>query len=170
MLKIWTGAFVSVTTGWDDRGKKERGNSYHSYPRLLATDRGLIVHIITINLANSAAAMTQNHEENPQRTRAGVHHIQARMQHQSRLALKRVRKIQKDDIKGFFLRNAFVLFTVSAVVIGEWKRIFFLLLFRRWSELHNSISVKWQIPRDMIVWENTEISSPAWIWPLTCYH
>lgn len=85
--------------------------------------------IITI----SAAAMTQNHGENPQRTAAGVRHIRARMQTQSLLAMNRVRSIQKNDVKGFFIRNAFVLFTISAVIIGEWQsilKILFLLIMR----------------------------------------
>uniref|UniRef100_A0A674PLD1 Amino acid transporter n=1 Tax=Takifugu rubripes TaxID=31033 RepID=A0A674PLD1_TAKRU len=62
--------------------------------------------------------MTQNHGENPQRTAAGARHIRARMQTQSLLAMKRVRSIRKNDVKGFFIRNAFVLFTISAVIIG----------------------------------------------------
>eukprot|EP00066_Takifugu_rubripes_P024596 XP_011613862.1 PREDICTED: excitatory amino acid transporter 1-like isoform X2 [Takifugu rubripes] len=62
--------------------------------------------------------MTQNHGENPQRTTAGARHIRARMQTQSLLAMKRVRSIRKNDVKGFFIRNAFVLFTISAVIIG----------------------------------------------------
>ncbi|KAG8011968.1 Excitatory amino acid transporter 1, partial [Nibea albiflora] len=34
------------------------------------------------------------------------------------LAKKRVENISKDDVKGFFIRNAFVIFTVAAVIIG----------------------------------------------------
>lgn len=143
MLKIWTGVLASVTPSWDDRGTNERGNSYHSYLRPLAAGTSLFVHIIAIDLASSAAAMTQIHGENPQRSRAGVHHIRARMQSQSRLVLKRVRNIRKDDVKGFFIRNAFVLFTVAAVVVGEWKRIFFPFFFCLDAEVNSIIPLVW---------------------------
>lgn len=143
VLKIWTGVLASVTTSWGDRGSKEWGNSNYSFLRPLVAGTSPIVHIITIDLASSAAAMTQIHGENPQRSRAGVHHIRARMQSQSRLALKRVRNIRKDDVKGFFIRNAFVLFTVSAVVIGEWKRIFFLSFFCLDTEMNSKIPLVW---------------------------
>uniref|UniRef100_A0A674P8E7 Amino acid transporter n=1 Tax=Takifugu rubripes TaxID=31033 RepID=A0A674P8E7_TAKRU len=56
--------------------------------------------------------------QNSLRTAAGARHIRARMQTQSLLAMKRVRSIRKNDVKGFFIRNAFVLFTISAVIIG----------------------------------------------------
>ncbi|XP_070761161.1 solute carrier family 1 member 3a isoform X4 [Enoplosus armatus] len=62
--------------------------------------------------------MTQSNGENPQRTRRGLHQIRAGIQSRSLLAKKRVENISKDDVKGFFIRNAFVIFTIAAVIIG----------------------------------------------------
>ncbi|KAF7659263.1 hypothetical protein LDENG_00000960 [Lucifuga dentata] len=62
--------------------------------------------------------MTRSNGENPQRTRSGFQQIRARIQSRSLLTKKRVKSITKDDMKGFFIRNAFVIFTVAAVVIG----------------------------------------------------
>uniref|UniRef100_A0A8D3DC76 Amino acid transporter n=1 Tax=Scophthalmus maximus TaxID=52904 RepID=A0A8D3DC76_SCOMX len=56
--------------------------------------------------------------ENPQRTRSGLHRIRDGIQSRSLLARKRVENITKDDVKGFFMRNAFVILTVVAVIIG----------------------------------------------------
>ncbi|XP_029365672.1 excitatory amino acid transporter 1-like [Echeneis naucrates] len=64
------------------------------------------------------AAVTQSNGENPQRSRGGLQQIRAGIQSQSRLAKKRVENITKDDVKGFFIRNAFVIFTIAAVIIG----------------------------------------------------
>ncbi|KAF0033935.1 hypothetical protein F2P81_014001 [Scophthalmus maximus] len=65
-----------------------------------------------------AEAMTQSNGENPQRTRSGLHRIRDGIQSRSLLARKRVENITKDDVKGFFMRNAFVILTVVAVIIG----------------------------------------------------
>ncbi|KAF3695730.1 Excitatory amino acid transporter 1 [Channa argus] len=62
--------------------------------------------------------MTQSNGENSQRTRSGLHQIRARIQSRSLLAKKRVENITKNDVKGFFIRNAFVIFTVAAVIVG----------------------------------------------------
>ncbi|XP_035496754.1 solute carrier family 1 member 3a isoform X2 [Scophthalmus maximus] len=62
--------------------------------------------------------MTQSNGENPQRTRSGLHRIRDGIQSRSLLARKRVENITKDDVKGFFMRNAFVILTVVAVIIG----------------------------------------------------
>lgn len=60
--------------------------------------------------------MTQSNGENPQRS--GLHQIRAGIQSRSLLAKRRVENITKDDVKGFFIRNAFVILTVIAVIIG----------------------------------------------------
>uniref|UniRef100_A0A3P8VZP9 Amino acid transporter n=1 Tax=Cynoglossus semilaevis TaxID=244447 RepID=A0A3P8VZP9_CYNSE len=62
--------------------------------------------------------MTQTSEDNPQMTRRGLHRIRAGIQSQSLQARKRVENITKNDVKGFFLKNSFVIFTVIAVVLG----------------------------------------------------
>lgn len=66
-----------------------------------------------------ATIMTQTSEDNPQMTRRGLHRIRAGIQSQSLQARKRVENITKNDVKGFFLKNSFVIFTVIAVVLGE---------------------------------------------------
>lgn len=72
--------------------------------------------------------MTQSNRDNPQRTRTGLHQIRARIQTRSLSAMKRLENISKDDVKGFFIRNSFVLFTIAAVIIGKWENFFFLHL------------------------------------------
>lgn len=62
--------------------------------------------------------MTQSNGENPQRSRGGLHQIRAGIQARSELARKRVQSITKEDAKGCFMKNAFVIFTVAAVIIG----------------------------------------------------
>lgn len=66
--------------------------------------------------------MTQSNGENPQQSRNGLHHIRDRLRLRSQLARKRVQNISKEDVKGFFIRNAFVLLTITAVVIGKCER------------------------------------------------
>lgn len=68
--------------------------------------------------------MTQSNGENPRRSRSGLHQIRAGIQSRSLLARKRVENITKDDVKGFFIRNSFVILTIIAVIIGEWDLFF----------------------------------------------
>uniref|UniRef100_A0A3B3ULV1 Amino acid transporter n=1 Tax=Poecilia latipinna TaxID=48699 RepID=A0A3B3ULV1_9TELE len=62
--------------------------------------------------------MTQSNGENPQRSRSGLHQIRAGIQSRSLLAKKRVENIKKDEVKGFFMKNAFVILTIIAVITG----------------------------------------------------
>ncbi|XP_058492864.1 excitatory amino acid transporter 1-like [Solea solea] len=62
--------------------------------------------------------MTQRNGENPQRTRRGLGRIQDGIRSQCLLARKRVQSITKDDMKRFFMKNAFVILTVAAVIFG----------------------------------------------------
>uniref|UniRef100_A0A4W5Q645 Amino acid transporter n=1 Tax=Hucho hucho TaxID=62062 RepID=A0A4W5Q645_9TELE len=61
--------------------------------------------------------MTKSNGENPQ-ARSRVRQIRDGLQSRSLKAVQRVESVTKDDVKGFFRRNAFVIFTVAAVVIG----------------------------------------------------
>ncbi|XP_019722647.1 solute carrier family 1 member 3a [Hippocampus comes] len=62
--------------------------------------------------------MMQANGDDPQRARRGLRQIQASIHSRSLLARKRVSKISKNDVKGFFIRNVFVIFTVAAVIFG----------------------------------------------------
>ncbi|KAK6312728.1 hypothetical protein J4Q44_G00160750 [Coregonus suidteri] len=64
-----------------------------------------------------AAAMTKSNGENPQ-ARSRVRQIRDGFQSRSLKAKQRVESVSKDDVKGFFCRNGFVIFTVVAVIIG----------------------------------------------------
>nr|XP_057928099.1 solute carrier family 1 member 3a isoform X2 [Doryrhamphus excisus] len=62
--------------------------------------------------------MTQSNGEDPQRACRGFRQFRSGIQSRSLLARKRVQNITKNDLKGFFIRNAFVILTVAAVIIG----------------------------------------------------
>lgn len=65
--------------------------------------------------------MTQSNNETPQKA-GGLHQIRARIHSRSLIAKKRVENITKNDVKGYFIKNAFVILTVAAVIIGKWKK------------------------------------------------
>lgn len=73
-----------------------------------------------MKLVFSAAAMTQSNGEHPQRGRVGLQQVRARIQARSQKARTRVQSITKEDVKGCFMKNAFVIFTVAAVIIGKF--------------------------------------------------
>ncbi|KAL0979829.1 hypothetical protein UPYG_G00190340 [Umbra pygmaea] len=61
--------------------------------------------------------MTQSNGENTQ-ARNRVRRIREGLQSRSLNAKQKVQSITKDDVKSFFRRNAFVIFTIAAVIIG----------------------------------------------------
>ncbi|KAL7848309.1 hypothetical protein AOLI_G00230270 [Acnodon oligacanthus] len=66
---------------------------------------------------HKTAAMTKSNGENP-RSRSRVQRIREGIHLRSLKAKKKVEDITKDDVKTFLKKNAFVLFTIGAVVIG----------------------------------------------------
>lgn len=62
--------------------------------------------------------MTKTTGEKP-RSRSRVQQFRERIQLRSLKARKKVEDISKDDVKTFLRRNAFVLFTVGAVLFGQ---------------------------------------------------
>ncbi|XP_041957740.1 solute carrier family 1 member 3a isoform X1 [Alosa sapidissima] len=61
--------------------------------------------------------MTQSNKENPL-PRNRVQQIRQGIQSRSMKARKKVENISKEDVKGFFYKNAFVILTVVAVILG----------------------------------------------------
>ncbi|KAM6187899.1 excitatory amino acid transporter 1-like isoform 4-T4 [Sarcoramphus papa] len=61
--------------------------------------------------------MTKDNREDP-KTRSRMERFQQGVQKRTLLAKKKVQSITKDDVKSYLLRNAFVLFTIVAVILG----------------------------------------------------
>ncbi|XP_050770804.1 excitatory amino acid transporter 1-like isoform X4 [Gymnogyps californianus] len=61
--------------------------------------------------------MTKDNREDP-KTRSRMERFQQGVQKHTLLAKKKVQSITKDDVKSYLLRNAFVLFTIVAVILG----------------------------------------------------
>ncbi|XP_068278486.1 excitatory amino acid transporter 1 isoform X4 [Nyctibius grandis] len=61
--------------------------------------------------------MTKGNGEDP-KTGSRMERIQQGVRKRTLLAKKKVQSITKDDVKSYLLRNAFVLFTVVAVIVG----------------------------------------------------
>ncbi|XP_010121351.1 PREDICTED: excitatory amino acid transporter 1, partial [Chlamydotis macqueenii] len=61
--------------------------------------------------------MTKGNGEDP-KTGSRMERIQQGVRKRTLLAKKKVQSITKDDVKSYLLRNAFVLFTVVAVILG----------------------------------------------------
>ncbi|KAK1800770.1 hypothetical protein P4O66_005968 [Electrophorus voltai] len=71
-------------------------------------------------------AMAKSNGENP-RSRSQVQRIREGIHLRSLKAKKKVEDITKDDVKTFLRKNAFVLFTIGAVVIGKCIMLGFAL-------------------------------------------
>ncbi|KAG2465752.1 excitatory amino acid transporter 1-like [Polypterus senegalus] len=61
--------------------------------------------------------MAQSNGDNP-RSRSRMEQLQQGIRKRSLRAKKKVENITKDDVKSFLKRNAFVLFTITAVIVG----------------------------------------------------
>lgn len=62
--------------------------------------------------------MTKGNGEDP-KPGSRMERIQQGVRKRTLLAKKKVQSITKDDVKSYLLRNAFVLFTIVAVILGE---------------------------------------------------
>uniref|UniRef100_K7FCL5 Triple QxxK/R motif-containing protein n=1 Tax=Pelodiscus sinensis TaxID=13735 RepID=K7FCL5_PELSI len=62
--------------------------------------------------------MTKSNGEDP-RSGNRMERFQQGVRKRTLKAKKKVQSITKDDVKSYLLRNAFVLFTVIAVIVGE---------------------------------------------------
>lgn len=62
--------------------------------------------------------MTKSNGEEP-RTGSRMERFQQGVRKRTLLAKKKVQNITKEDVKSYLFRNAFVLLTVSAVIVGE---------------------------------------------------
>uniref|UniRef100_A0A8C3RMU4 Uncharacterized protein n=1 Tax=Chelydra serpentina TaxID=8475 RepID=A0A8C3RMU4_CHESE len=62
--------------------------------------------------------MTKSNGEDP-RSGNRMERFQQGVRKRTLLAKKKVQSITKDDVKSYLARNAFVLFTVMGVIVGE---------------------------------------------------